>query len=163
MRPRQRPSKPQFSVRALSAAYFFSMRALISSARQADTRADSLTGFGKRPSLTPSNHVERLTGISGSMPRFLLPMIWGRRRSVCTTDLKRVKSSLFTLARLGSTPRSRIRGHVPISSAKAARRIKVQRSRDYLKLLDLDRQGLREQKSAHSRIRDVRFTNRSLR
>lgn len=41
----------------------FSMSARMCSTRQAVMRGPSLTGFGKRPSLTPAHHVDLLTGI----------------------------------------------------------------------------------------------------
>jgi hypothetical protein len=39
------------------------MSCRISSTRHAVVRGPSLTGFGKRPDLTPSHHVERPTGM----------------------------------------------------------------------------------------------------
>ena len=57
------------------------MSVRMSSTRHTVMRGPSLTGFGKRPDLTPAHQVLFDTGIMAGMGGLLLesPMIWGNR------------------------------------------------------------------------------------
>ena len=57
-----------------------SIKASISLARHTEVLGPSFMGFGYLPVRTPSYQDERLMGISGFIPFFLLPRIWEARR-----------------------------------------------------------------------------------